>query len=268
MARIRSTKPEFWTDPKIVGLSFSARLLFLGMWNFADDCGHIEDEALRLKLQILPADDVNAQALVNELIDADLVEQLTGCLLIRGFTKHQKIDKRSACRFDESHLLPIDHPEPRYIAPDPPESSTSPADGREGSGGESKSPTDSPPNRRAPNPDETIVAESVDHALDLLKRDKTDSLTDAYEGAFHKAWERAVLEERNPRNVGKLILARYMAEMVSQPANGEYGKLQILVNEGGQRAFYAFNEAIIKAPDDWLRYARGVLKGHPAGDSR
>jgi hypothetical protein len=44
MARIRTTKPEFWTDGKVVGMSPFARLLFLGSWNFAlCDDGHLRD---------------------------------------------------------------------------------------------------------------------------------------------------------------------------------------------------------------------------------
>ena len=40
MARIRTIKPEFWTDEKVVTLPFEARLLFIGMWNFCDDEGY------------------------------------------------------------------------------------------------------------------------------------------------------------------------------------------------------------------------------------
>ena len=39
MARIRTVKPDIWTDEKFVELSPLARLLFIGLWNFADDEG-------------------------------------------------------------------------------------------------------------------------------------------------------------------------------------------------------------------------------------
>jgi hypothetical protein len=45
MARIRTIKPEFWTDEKIVECSFEARLMFIGMFNFADDKGNLVREA-------------------------------------------------------------------------------------------------------------------------------------------------------------------------------------------------------------------------------
>ena len=39
MARIRTIKPQFWDDLKIGRLSRDARLLYIGLWNFADDLG-------------------------------------------------------------------------------------------------------------------------------------------------------------------------------------------------------------------------------------
>lgn len=39
MARIRTIKPEFWRSPDIMQLSIFERLLFIGLWNLADDEG-------------------------------------------------------------------------------------------------------------------------------------------------------------------------------------------------------------------------------------
>ena len=39
MARIRTIKPEFWRSPDIAELTFFERLLFIGLWNLADDEG-------------------------------------------------------------------------------------------------------------------------------------------------------------------------------------------------------------------------------------
>ncbi len=40
MARIRTTKPEFFTSEQVMNLSIFARFAFLGMWNFCDDGGN------------------------------------------------------------------------------------------------------------------------------------------------------------------------------------------------------------------------------------
>lgn len=99
MARIRSIKPEFWTDGKVVALSSHARLLFIGCWNFARcDNGHIEDDAMSLKLRILPADKVDATELLNELVNSGLVVRYQlddrTFLKIKRFNDHQKTDPR------------------------------------------------------------------------------------------------------------------------------------------------------------------------------
>lgn len=100
MARMRYVKPEFWTDAKIVGLSFPARLLFIGMWNFAlCDQGHVEDDVLRLKMQVFPADAVDVAALVEELLRSGRVERLEASdghtyLHVVHLSDHQKVDPR------------------------------------------------------------------------------------------------------------------------------------------------------------------------------
>lgn len=54
MSRARILKPEFWSDEKVVEVSHTARLLFQGIWNFADNDGRMEYSPIRLKLQIFP----------------------------------------------------------------------------------------------------------------------------------------------------------------------------------------------------------------------
>ena len=104
MARIRSVKPEFWTDPDVVALPPLARLLFIGCWNHADDYGVLKDDPAELKLKILPADDVDPFELVEHLVKTNLMLRLlaqdgTPVLVIRTFTVHQKIDKRACGRW-------------------------------------------------------------------------------------------------------------------------------------------------------------------------
>jgi hypothetical protein len=101
MSRIRTIKPEFWTDGNIVKLSPLARLFFIGMWNFTlCDHGHVADDVFRLKLQILPADDVNPEDLLSEIMAAGRVQRISGgsgsrsFLHIKRFEDHQKIDPR------------------------------------------------------------------------------------------------------------------------------------------------------------------------------
>lgn len=99
MPRMRMVKPEFWTDGKIVRVSRDARLLFIGTWNFADcDSGHIEEDALELKMRVFPADSIDVAPLLDELVAIGLLERFTfdgvPFLLIPGLRSHQKTDSR------------------------------------------------------------------------------------------------------------------------------------------------------------------------------
>ncbi len=67
MARNRMIRPEFWSDEKIGSLSFMERLLFIGMWNFADDEGLIKANAVYLKGRIFPYDNIETEEIVEAL---------------------------------------------------------------------------------------------------------------------------------------------------------------------------------------------------------
>lgn len=165
MARIRTIKPEFWTDGAVVGLSPYARLFFIGTWNFTTcDQGHLPDDPIRLKLQILPMDDVDPKALIEELITSGRLVRIHGedgrsYLHIRRFTDHQKVEKRwsprcAACKtvpLDESPETSPNHDEPLPNSPDPAEPPrTSPREGKGGEGKGKEEKTPSSPGRKRP----------------------------------------------------------------------------------------------------------------------
>lgn len=101
MARIRTIKPEFWTDPNILSCSRDARLLFLGIWNFNDDNGNIEANSLQIKCLVYPADNINIIPLLAELEDPKkklLIKYIVDgkeFYHTRTFLKHQRIDHPS-----------------------------------------------------------------------------------------------------------------------------------------------------------------------------
>lgn len=125
MARIRTIKPEFWTDEKIVGLPALARLLFIGLWNFCDDHGYLWDEPLRIKLQVLPMDECNIPALLTLLIEANLLTELettTGkrAFLITHFKDHQKVQHPADSKIQPliSRILMNPHESSRVLTPE------------------------------------------------------------------------------------------------------------------------------------------------------
>jgi hypothetical protein len=119
MPRIRSIKPEFWTDGAMISLPFEVRLFYIGMWNFACDRGHLSDDPMGLKLKILPADTVSGSDVIEMLVGSGRVERITLAdgrryLNIPRFTDHQRIDSRwnsrcPVCAHIDSHQLTETH---------------------------------------------------------------------------------------------------------------------------------------------------------------
>jgi len=109
MARKRMIDPEFWSDEKIALLPISARLLFIGLWNFSDDEGIFKARNEFIKNNIFPYDDmpitdikkdVDALAVANLVFLYAVHSEQFGIVL--NFKKHQVINKP----------LPSKHPKP------------------------------------------------------------------------------------------------------------------------------------------------------------
>ncbi|CFB63134.1 hypothetical protein [Pandoraea apista] len=116
MARIRSTKPEFWTSEQVMELSRDARLLFIGMWNFCDDAGIHPASPKRLKAEVFPADDLTSldiRRLVDELVSIGLVEEYEvdgeAFWIVTGW-HHQKIEKPTYTHPRPDGTLPANAP--------------------------------------------------------------------------------------------------------------------------------------------------------------
>lgn len=108
--RIRTVKPDFWTDDAVTDCSLSARLLLIGTLNAADDEGNLERSAKQLKAKIFPNDAIDCEPLIQELISHGLLIEYSVSgqkyLHIKGFSKHQVINRKSKPRcplYEESH---------------------------------------------------------------------------------------------------------------------------------------------------------------------
>lgn len=67
MGRIRTIRPEFFKHERLADLSPLHRLLFIGLWCQADREGRMEYRPRRLKIEILPFDDCDLDAMVADL---------------------------------------------------------------------------------------------------------------------------------------------------------------------------------------------------------
>jgi hypothetical protein len=105
VARIRTVKPEFWTDEQVMELSPLARLLFIGMWNFCDDRGVHPASTKTLKAEVFPADDITADqigGLVTEMIRQGLLTEFEAqgrrWWAVTGW-HHQMINRPSTSKY-------------------------------------------------------------------------------------------------------------------------------------------------------------------------
>lgn len=145
MARIRTIKPDFWTDEKVTECSMSARLLFIGIWNFADDNGNLQRSAKKVKMQVFPADAVECEPLIQELIAHGMLIEysVSGDLFlhIKGFKKHQVINRPSKSNIPQPSLNDDSLSIPGCLT-----------DGKEGKGKEEDKDPPSPPSRGGDEP--------------------------------------------------------------------------------------------------------------------
>jgi len=103
MARIRTIKPQFWTDEKVGKLSLGARLLFIGTWNLADDEGLLVWNARYLKGQLFPYDEhVPVARYMKDLVDNGFIICYQSgddvYAMCRSFVYHQTINRPQPSR--------------------------------------------------------------------------------------------------------------------------------------------------------------------------
>lgn len=112
MARIRTIKPEFWSSPAMAGMDPWARLLFVAMWNWADDSGRGTADPKTLAGFAFPKDEDISSADIRRMLGEirrgfDVVFYEVGgrpYYCIPSWDRHQKIDKRS----NPKHPAPIE----------------------------------------------------------------------------------------------------------------------------------------------------------------
>lgn len=98
--RIRTIKPEFFKHDGIAALAPLTRLLFIGLWSLADSEGRMEDRPARIRVEILPYDECDADAMLADLDRAGFIKryQIDGLHLIElpSFRRHQRIGGKEA----------------------------------------------------------------------------------------------------------------------------------------------------------------------------
>ncbi len=119
--RIRTIKPEFWKSLTIATLPLSARLTFIGLWNYADDEGRGIYDARLLAADIWPLDEDRTPSAVESDVAAIEVAGLVSrydsggrtYFQVRSWAEHQTIPKAKPSRFPPPSGTPTGRvPEP------------------------------------------------------------------------------------------------------------------------------------------------------------
>lgn len=134
MARIRSVKPEFWEDQELAErVSRDARLLYIGLWNLADEHGRLRGAPVFIHGRVFPYEPdltvADVSELLEELARAGKVVKYRAAggdyLFLPNLDKHQRLEsEKVASRLpdpeaDDSELLPPkDLTEPRTAQED------------------------------------------------------------------------------------------------------------------------------------------------------
>ncbi|MGV3709656.1 MAG: hypothetical protein ACO1Q7_12530 [Gemmatimonas sp.] len=115
MPRIRTIKPEYWSDEKLARMSMLARLTFPALWNMADDAGRLLDNVKQIDAFVFPFSDDTTGSALEELAAAGVIRRgvtVNGQHIIQITNwHHQKVDHPSL-----SSCLPVIDGDPHDAA--------------------------------------------------------------------------------------------------------------------------------------------------------
>ncbi|HBP27925.1 MAG TPA: hypothetical protein DD666_00735 [Advenella kashmirensis] len=93
MARARNIKPGFFTNDNLADINPLGRLLFIGLWTICDRSGRLEDRHRKIKAEVLPYDNCDADELLSELEKHGFILRYTSgddrYIQVLNFNKHQ-----------------------------------------------------------------------------------------------------------------------------------------------------------------------------------
>ncbi|HCC6167787.1 TPA: primosomal protein [Citrobacter amalonaticus] len=116
MARIRTIKPEFWTDEDMAELSEPACLLAIGLLNYADDEGYFNANPKLIKAAVFPIREpsVPIPVLIRELSNCGYLSMFSTSDgkqfgAITNFLKHQVVNKPKESKIKCLPLIPYEY---------------------------------------------------------------------------------------------------------------------------------------------------------------
>ncbi|MBX3498996.1 MAG: hypothetical protein KF889_06090 [Alphaproteobacteria bacterium] len=163
MARNHVITPDFWTWEAVIDCAMPTRLLFIGLWHYADSYGVQPLRPRAIRMQVFPGDEIaddTVRAMIEELAARGLVRiyEVEGLeyFAIVDWAIHQRIGKRARRRYPRDPSLPEPVP--------PPESAPAPVPMDAAEHAPPASPADLPPDLAVadPPPDSSVVPSVVE----------------------------------------------------------------------------------------------------------
>ncbi len=137
MARNRTISPDFWTWEAVIDCQPMTRLLFIGLWNFADDGGVQPLRPRTIRMQVFPDDTIDndrVRAMLDELAAQGLVRiyavEGVEYVAIVDWAQMQRVGTRAKRRYPAIPSLPRDDQGPQSEAHEGLSASTPAADDR------------------------------------------------------------------------------------------------------------------------------------------
>jgi len=142
MARIRTIKPDFWTDEDLATLDPWVQLLAIGLLNHSDDEGYFKAHPLIVKAVIFPLTEssMSIQTMLETLEKINYLTLFQGVDgkaygKVNNFLKHQKINRPTPSKIKELCSVKIDSLNAHGVSND---NSLPEGKGKEGKGSESE----------------------------------------------------------------------------------------------------------------------------------
>lgn len=125
MARARNIKPSFFANEHLAECDPFARLLFAGLWCLADREGRLEDRPKRIRAELFPYDNCDADVLLAQLEQHGFITRYAHeehrYIQVLNFGKHQnphmKEAKSTIPAQDQTEPTPVEHSASTVQAP-------------------------------------------------------------------------------------------------------------------------------------------------------
>lgn len=100
MARSRNIKPGFFTNDVLGELPALTRLLFAGIWTICDREGRLEDRPKKIRAEVLPYDQCDADEMLQSLHEAGFIKRYTAggksVIQVLAWAEHQNPHMKEA----------------------------------------------------------------------------------------------------------------------------------------------------------------------------